>query len=200
MKKTILFICLVIGTFQAFAQQETLFNKARVMGAFGAPIVEIGIGGGNQFGNAYGGGAGLIIDNFFIGAYGLGSTDIEGLINEDNPVLDIAHGGLWLGYSYRSYKLLHPYANVRLGYGAAHIDLEQDFDHRLEIDQITAVTPEIGVELNVTKFFHITAGVGYRWINGVSDSTPYTNNDFSGMNAALSFRFGWFGSWKNRGE
>ena len=51
------------------AQHETLFNRARVVGGFGAPLLEMGIN--NNLNTSVGGGGGVVINNFFIGGYGL---------------------------------------------------------------------------------------------------------------------------------
>ncbi len=191
--KNVLMICLLFGTLQLAAQQETLFSKARLKGVWGGPLIEWNNLGDN-FTYSYGGGGGLVFSNFFLGAYGLGSTDFDRLIDGDDINLDIAHGGLWLGYTYRPYKVVHPYASVRMGWGAVGIDDLDDIHHFRDIDRIFAVTPEIGLELNVTKFFHIAATAGYRWVDGVNNSVDLTNEDFRGFNAALNFRFGWFGN------
>ena len=59
--------CLALA---ANAQHETIFNNARVVGGFGAPIVEMGLG--NEMTTAVGGGGAIVIDNFFVGGYGVG--------------------------------------------------------------------------------------------------------------------------------
>ena len=74
MKKVLFLIgCFFVITI-AHAQHETLFSKARVLGGFGGPLLEFGNIKGDYV-TSVGGGGGIIIDNFFIGAYGLGSLD-----------------------------------------------------------------------------------------------------------------------------
>ena len=73
MKKLGLFTVALMLGFALQAQHETLFNNARVVGGFGAPIIEMGLG--NDMSTAVGGGGGVVIDNFFIGGYGVGSLD-----------------------------------------------------------------------------------------------------------------------------
>ena len=92
MKKLILLSLCSFFAASLFAQHETLFNRARVVGAFGAPLVEIGIS--DNINTSVGGGGGVVIDNFFIGGYGLGSIDFEELFdNDDIESLEI--GSWW---------------------------------------------------------------------------------------------------------
>ena len=88
------------------AQHETLFNRARVGGGFGSPIFEWGLGGSTN--TSVGGGGGLVIENIFIGGYGLGSVDFDALI-EDGEIenMELAHGGFWLGATISPYKVVH---------------------------------------------------------------------------------------------
>ncbi len=197
MKKLIFSItCTLILAVQVNAQQETLFNRSKVFGIWGSPLMEFNFNDGIN--NSYGGGGGFIVDQFFLGAYGLGSSNIENLIENEDYRLDLAHGGLWLGYTHRPYKLLHPYASVRIGWGGVDIDLD-DYDFEInDFDQVMVVTPEIGVELNVTRFFHIAATGGYRWVDGINNASNIGANDLNGFNLGLSFRLGWFGNWNKR--
>ena len=58
MKRLFFALALACLTLAVNAQHETLFNNARVVGGFGAPIVEMGLG--NEMTTAVGGGgAGL---------------------------------------------------------------------------------------------------------------------------------------------
>lgn len=92
MKKFLLLTVLALAGLGASAQHQTLFNSARVVGAFGAPITEFGLN--NNLSTSAGGGGALVINNFFIGGYGLGSTDFRRLFNQgDVEVLNIGHGG-----------------------------------------------------------------------------------------------------------
>lgn len=193
MKKLIL-SCLFLGlTTLMLAQHETLFSRARLSGAFGGPIVEIGFN--NDLSTAAGGGGGIVFSDFFIGAYGVANTDFENLFdNGDLDVLDMAHGGLWFGFTPQSYSLLHVYASGRVGWGALDIDLRDNGVRYRDLDKIFVLTPEIGLELNVTKWFRVGGTIGYRWVRGVEDSNFVENKDFTGAITSLTFRFGWFGN------
>lgn len=185
-------ICLLL-VISLTAQHETLFSRARVVGGFGAPILEMGIN--NDLNTSVGGGGGVVINGFFLGGYGLASVDFEELFdNGDVKVLDIGHGGFWLGATFKPYKVLHLYTSARIGWGAVNVDLEDNNQTYRDVDKIFVATPELGAELNFTKWFRVAGTVGYRWVNGTSDNQHYTNEDFSGAVATIALRFGWFGS------
>ena len=196
MKKLILITLSSFLTVCVFAQHETLFNRARVVGAFGAPIIEMGFD--KNISTSVGGGGGIVIDNFFLGGYGLASIDFEELIDNDNiDQLEIAHGGFWLGYAYRPDKLIHIYSSARLGWGGVNLDVDDNNFSFREVDKIFVATPELGIELNITGWFRLGATAGYRFVSGTNESLGYTDEDFSGGVGTLHFRFGWFG-WRRK--
>lgn len=193
MQKQFLFsVVLLAATMSLQAQHETLFNQARVIGAFGGPITEYGLN--NDLSTSVGGGGALVINSFFIGGYGLASADFDQLYDEgDIDVLDIGHGGFWLGGTYQPHSLVHLYGSTRLGWGGINIDLNGNTPYR-ELDKIFVATPEIGVELNVTRWFRLAGTVGYRYVTGVNDDLGLKDEDFSGAIGAITLRFGWFGN------
>ena len=123
MQKQLLFLAVLLtATIGLQAQHETLFNQARVVGAFGGPITEYGLS--NNLSTSVGGGGALVINSFFIGGYGLASVDFDQLYEDGEvDVLDIGHGGFWLGGTYQPHRLVHMYGSARLGWGAINIDL-----------------------------------------------------------------------------
>lgn len=192
MKKSAMLTMTLLLGLAVQAQHETLFNNARVVGGFGAPIVEMGLG--NDMTTAVGGGGGVVIDNFFIGGYGVGSIDFERLIEDDDiQEVELGHGGFWLGYTLAPHRVLHLYTSARLGWGAVGIDVSENSSFPEDTDNVFVVTPEIGLELNVTRWFRVAGTVGYRYVDGIRDNSPYKSNAFDGTLANLTFRFGWFG-------
>lgn len=192
-KNSFLMILALLFSTGLMAQHETLFNKARVVGGFGAPILEMGIN--NHLNTSVGGGGGIVINSFFLGGYGLASVDFEELFdNGEVEVLNIGHGGFWLGTTFQPYKILHLYTSARLGWGAVNVDLQDNNQRYSDIDKIFVATPELGIELNLTKWFRIAGTAGYRWVNGTSENRGYSDDDFSGAVATVALRFGWFGS------
>jgi hypothetical protein len=191
MKTFALSLALLLGlSFSLQAQEETLFRNAKLTGAFGGPFVEYGEILGQQ-GSMVGGGGALQFKSFFVGGYGIGTH-----YPETGPyVVNLRHSGLWLGYTFPSYKLFHLYASLRAGGGAIRFKEDRSDRRRDAIysDRIQALTPELGVEVNVSDFLRISVTGGYRLIGGV-DRLPasYTNEDFSGWIGGLTFRIGSF--------
>ncbi len=174
------------------AQHETIFNNARVVGGFGGPIIEMGLG--NEMTTAVGGGGAVVIDNFFIGGYGVGAIDFERLIEEDEiEEIELGHGGFWLGYTMSPHRVFHPYISGRIGWGGIGIDVSDNSNFPQGTDNVFVMTPEVGLELNITRWFRVAGTVGYRFVNGVDESRGYDSEDFNGALANLTFRFGWFG-------
>lgn len=193
MKKLIFLSFAILLSLALEAQHETLFSRARVMGGFGGPLLEFSNIKGD-YTTSMGGGGGLIVDNIFIGAYGIGSLDHlqYNINNEDDFRMNLAHGGLWLGYTPYTFRMIHPYVSTKIGWGFA--DIRNDpFRINSNGDAIFVFTPEVGMELNLTRFFRISASVGYRMVSDVDQLEDYSNKDFSSLSGQLTFRFGWFG-------
>lgn len=192
-KNFALVVCLAFLATSALAQQETLFGKSRVVGAFGAPIFEFGLN--NDLNPSTGFGGALVINSFFLGAYGMGAADFKQLIEDNNDIdkLDLAHGGLWLGFAVPSYRLVHIYGSARLGWGAVNVELDDPGLEYEDLDHVFVFTPELGVELNVTRWFRVAGSVGYRFLDGANSNLGYSDKDFRGALAGLTLRFGGFG-------
>lgn len=189
-KNLMLLIAALFWTFNLAAQEETLFNRAHVVGAFGGPFIEYSFGS-DDVTTSVGGGGALIVNDFFIGGYGIGSVD-QNIFDNNFERIELAHGGLWLGYTYPSNKLVHLFTSVRLGWGGLGIDLNDDFD---TLDGVFVTTPEAGLEINIFGFFRIAATAGYRYVSGVNELRSGVDKDaFNGMVGMLTFRFGGFGN------
>ncbi len=191
MKKSLLVVFASLAFFIGKAQQETLFDDLNVVGAFGGPLIEIGNVVGETVGMVGGGGA-LILNNAFIGGYGVGTNAPDYAVGNDIYNVRFRHGGFWLGYNYKPGKLIHLYTSARIGWG--RVRLRED-DDTVYSDRIFALTPELGIELNLTRWFRLAITGGYRWVNGVHLIPGSTNADFSGPIGGLTFRFGGFGDW-----
>lgn len=192
MKKSIvLFFALVVGINVLHAQQETLFGRANSAGFFVSPIVEFSMLD-NEVRSSNGGGLGLIVNNFFIGGYGLAAVDIDAFINDTDEVnVDIAHGGLWLGYVWPSHKLIHFYGSVKGGWGLVNTNFDEfGFDFA---DRVFVVTPDVGIELNIFRWMRLVGSVGYRSVTGINDSNTVSVNDVNGITGGLTLRIGGFG-------
>jgi hypothetical protein len=189
MNKVICFFFAAFVAAQLVAQRdETLFNRSHRGGFFVSPLVEYSDFDANLT-TSVGGGLGFVAGNLFLGAYGLGVTDYDNLLSDDFDRLDMGHGGFWVGYVYPQTKALHLFTSVKAGWGAVNIDFDsEDYE-----DAFFALTPEAGIEVNVFSWFRIAATAGYRFMNGLDDSTDFDKDKLQTMTGTLTFRIGGFG-------
>ncbi len=187
MKKWILAFTL-LGALQLSAQQETLFDEFDIMGAFGGPILEIGSING-EVGADVGGGGALIINNFFLGGYGMGTDYPQFERNGIDYNIRYKHGGFWLGYTHREYKAVHLYSSVKIGWGKAQMRNDGSVEFQ---DRHFTMIPELGIELNLTEWFKLGFTGGYRWVNGINNLPGLNNAAFSSPVGIINFRFGGF--------
>ncbi|MEM9549330.1 MAG: hypothetical protein AAGA77_25385 [Bacteroidota bacterium] len=122
-----------------------------------------------------------INNDFLIGWSGYGSgTDLE---NGDKA--QIGGNDLVLGYTFNSFKSIHPVIYAKGGRGSLEINEEQ-------VDKVTVFEPSVGVELNVFRWFRLGLEGGYRFVTDV-DANGLDDNDFSSPVVGLRLKFGW--SW-----
>jgi hypothetical protein len=172
-------------------EQETLFRNAHLRGGFGGPMFSWSKNSG-KVGFGAGGGGGLVFDRVFVGLFGMGETFDKLKIGEDQ--LTLGYGGLWVGYTYPSHKLLHLYTSVKIGGGSVAItNFTDDFEASDDWLNATFVAvPEAGLELNVAKWMRIGGTVGYRFVNGFDGWGSYGKNDLNALTYGFTLRFGWF--------
>lgn len=200
MKKSISIAFLLFFAAQTWAQDwssnrdHTLFSRQQRAGFFFSPIVEYS-NLDAEWNTSVGGGFGFIAGDFFIGGYGLGMADYDRIIEEDDfDKLDMGHGGFWIGYVTPQHYALHGFTSLKAGWGAVGID----FDNESTDDAFFALTPEVGLEVNVFRWFRVGATVGYRFMNGLDDTPDFAKDDLEGMTGALTFRIGGFGRNRSR--
>ena len=175
-------LSLFTGMIQLYAQQEeettqSILSDKTVISGFGSPFVEFS-SVNNQFAVCVGGGGALMIDHtFFIGGYFEGITtnhympDLSEFVNIEEPGISFEHGGIWMGYVYKPKKAVHGGLSIKLGWG--EIDLEGDgYNYNPDLDydfrdRIFTVQPQVEVEFNMTKWFKINVGAGYRIVTGI---------------------------------
>ena len=186
---------LFVFTFSAVAQgqTQTLFDDSHSYGGFGGPMLEFSKVNGQTVGDVGGGGA-LIINDFFVGGYGLGTEDATVFYEEEDYDIDFGHGGFWFGYALNQHKLIHLYTSFRVGWG--EVQLLQNDDKKYD-DNVLVLSPEIGIEVNVTNWFKLGLTGGYRYVDGINSLPVLANEDFSSMYGAITFRFGGFGDYRN---
>lgn len=197
MKKSFLLLfILAVGT-TVFSQEKEyrtiLDNQDLRISGLGGPFMQFTTVAG-EFGFMMGGGGAVLLDNFFVGGYGLGLTNaIPDYVN-DNPgdQLTLGHGGFWLGYSLYGNKPIHVAFSTMIGWGEFGITQSDEYYPYLR-DNIFVLAPTVELEANVTRYFRIGAGVSYNIFTMVDESMHgYTNSDLSAVAGFLSFKFGWF--------
>lgn len=198
-------------------------NKNISVSGFGGVINEFSAVDG-EFAFLMGGGGALLIDQrFFIGAYGMGLTtsliknytryDYNQEKNIYSPDLytRFGHGGFWLGYIHQPKKVIHWGANAKIGWGAITLnDLKYPgSDYQWESyasDNVFVVTPEIDMGVNLLKWMRVNVGLGYRVVTGVDKTYAYEDangqivqkeyfdsNAFSNFEGSVTLAFGGFG-------
>lgn len=180
------------STLFAQQQEETLFRRDRLRGGFGGPIFSYSQSDGRT-GYGAGGGGGLVFNRMFVGVFGMGETFDKPRAGQNQ--LAMGYGGLWLGYTIPSHKLLHLYASAKIGGGAigyTDFDDHWDFDDDWH-DAVLVTVPEAGLELNLTHWFRMSGSVGYRFVNGFEGNSLVGKRDLNAPVFNLTMRFGWFG-------
>ena len=201
--KNAIVICFLLAATAAFAQKdETMFSDVKRIGGWGAPIFEYS--NLNKDVNVVAGGGGaLVLNDFYLGGYGMGTTNLnnnEPLTNS-NETLKFKHGGFWIGFTPIQHRVVHPYASVKLGWGKANYRLYNNTGNELgsQRSNVFVTTPEAGLEVNVFSFFRLAATASYRWVNGFDPVGGFKEDDLSSFGATLTLRFGGFGDddWNN---
>lgn len=188
-----LFTFLISGV--SNAQDKTLMNSInsdKKISVFGGPIVSA-VPMNSTYGVGFGGGGGLVIDNFFIGAFGMGNVLENTTINSSNMLhdIEIGYGGLWLGYSFKDEWLVHPYVSLRSGLGTLELYHSSNDDMNFLYERIAVVSPEVGLEVNIIKQLKLAGTVGYRWMNNF-DNNLLIGADYNGLLGSITLRFGGF--------
>jgi len=184
MKKHLLLIAALLAVSSpALAQEEsTLVSGEFHSGGFGAPVVKFS-SAMDKFAVFAGARGGWIINHTFVlggGGYGL-ANDIKlaGTVSR----IEFGYGGLELEYINSSDNLIHFTVYTLIGGGGISTDIGDDGVFVLE--------PIVNAELNITTYFRINGGVGYRWVGGV-DTPSLSSSDMSAVVGQLSLKFGAF--------
>jgi hypothetical protein len=195
MKNLIIMLLVVILSYPAMAQDETLISGEVESGGYGAPIFKVGQINGTT-GVFVGGQGGWIINHSFVlggKGYGLANNvDIEG---SQNLKLEFGCGGVLLEYIFSSDKLLHVGLNAMIGAGGARY-VVKDYTNGYDDVNYTSssffvLEPGINLVLNVSSYFRIGAGATYRYVSGV-EYEGLSNSNLSGATGEIVFKFGSF--------
>jgi hypothetical protein len=199
--KNLIAICFLLSATAVSAQKdETMFSDLDRIGGWGAPIIEY-TNLNKDVNVVSGGGGALVLNDFYLGGYGMGTATFNADIGDNEETLKFKHGGFWIGYTPLQHRVVHPYTSVKLGWGKANYKLTDFNDKELDSERssVFVTTPEVGLEVNVFSFFRIAATASYRWVNGFDTTGGFKNDDLSSFGATLTLRFGGFGDddWNN---
>lgn len=189
-----IFILLLLSSVTIWGQAETLVSGKMEHGGFGAPVIKFTQIDG-KFGLLIGGRGGWIMNHKFVlggGGYGLVNQVDANYIFEGTLIpLMMGYGGFEMEYIVSSDKLVHFSIYLLLGGGGLTYKKFHDWDSPHISDSFWIANPAANIEINISSFFRIAAGVGYRFVTGV-DLESLTNSDISGLEGILTFKFGKF--------
>lgn len=187
---------------QPLASEQTLIRKPIANGGYGAPVQRLSVIDGNSvlFSGLEGGW--IINHRFVLGAagYGLATQNVRngGTPLRDSrgraPVVEMGYGGVTLGYVQQPTKLVHLSVQTLVGGGGITYDVMDIAGMRPEdapSDAFFVAEPSLQAELNVTSFFRIALGGGYRFVSGARFD-GLRDASLSGGSVSLGFRFGQF--------
>jgi hypothetical protein len=206
MKKLILITMLSVGA-HAFAQEsgknQTLINPEFQNSGYGALTTSFSKFNGDfaVLTGAYGGW--FIQKKFMIGLGGYdlstkhkssGTNEATGKPNE----FQFDYGGLMLEYTFYSDKLIHFTANslfalgdIQNGFSEKNIHDEGSHWNNTNDDLVYVIQPSVNVEANITNWFRMSIGGGYRYVTG-SNMQGLSNANMSAAQGNVSLKFGGF--------
>lgn len=172
------------------SEVSTLFGADISYGGFGSYMMELGFID-DQFSALNGGGGGVVLNRrFFIGGFGLGGANSIASTIEGYDLVRVGYGGLWLGYHFFPEKAVHFGIDTKMGWGEINYRQRGWLGPQVT-DGVYVVNPSVNIGLNVTHWFNMNVGAGYRWVTGTAPGY-LTSNKLSQPNVNLSFNFGWF--------
>ncbi|MCF8246352.1 MAG: hypothetical protein K9J37_18115 [Saprospiraceae bacterium] len=167
-------------------KDETLIGKTglKFSGLWGGSNIGLaGFDGENH--GMFGGFFGLEFSKSLLLGFGGSSGSESTTYNGNYRKYDIDYGGFLIGYSYQSYKVVHPRVSFLIGSGTLKVKDEPE-------DNIFVVQPSAGIEVNLFRWFRMGLEGGYRFVSNTNLPKP-NDGDASAPFAQLSLRFGW--SW-----
>lgn len=190
---------LVFPSLLSAQQTQTLFHGNVSHGGFGGPVLKFGEVNGSP-GLWVGGRGGWIINFENMHSISIGGGGYGLVTNHKTPepvgglteqYATIGYGGFIFEYTNRTYQLAHFTGNFLVGAGGLGLRDKNFSNFSDDTNSFFVVEPSLELELNVTTFFRITAGMGYRFTSGIGHA-GFTDSDFSGINGTLTFKFGSF--------
>lgn len=169
---------------------STLFSNDISYGGFGSYMMEFSLID-EEIGVLNGGGGGVLMNRrFFLGGFGLSSNDLTLTSVEEYDRVQFGYGGVWMGYYFFPESAVHVGLDAKLGWGAVNYS-ERGWRGSRVTDAVYVVNPSLQIGMNVTQWFKMNVGAGYRWVSGTAPGY-LSSNKLSQPNVNVSFNFGWF--------
>lgn len=186
-------LCMGALAAPAAAQRtETLVGSRHQNGGFGGPVMKVGELLGDPVLFLGGRGAWVAGRTFALGGggYGLVNDNLAAPVTiGGRPTrLEMGYGGLEMEYLHDSWRLAHLSVYTLMGGGAVRYRDRDRYD-TLADDGFLVLEPGGNVNLNVTEFLRLGAGVTYRWTWGV-ELPGLQDRDLSGVNGVFTIRIG----------
>jgi hypothetical protein len=178
-------------------QDQTLVRPGtRQYGGFGGPAARVTTVAGETMVMGGGGGAFLVDRRFAIGGAGFGGTrKVDARLDggRRRGEMDVGYGGITFEVITQPSQLVHATFGALLGGGAVSVYPDSLRPrNRTDSDATFGVfEPQVGIELNVTRWFRMGATAGYRAAFG-GETDRLADDNLSGPSGTLVFRFGKF--------
>lgn len=180
---TLSFFLLIISQDINAQREQTVFNHnghVRLTGVWGGSTNAL-VDFDNNFNLNSGGFFAFEINNDFL----IGWSGYKSDLTENNQNVEIKGNDLFLGYTFRSDRVIHPLFYLQTGSGKLEIE-------DVGTDRVFIAQPTIGAEVNIARFFRLGIDGGYRFLSG-NDLPGFERGDFAGPVLNLRLKFGW--SW-----
>jgi hypothetical protein len=194
-------VVLLLTALPALGQEETLVGGQDIEhGGYGALVVKSSKIN-NEFALLMGVRGGWIINHTFsLGLAGYGLVNnvhalVQGPVGE--RFVNVGYGGLDLEFILDSDRLVHISFHSLIGAGGLGFRRAWDEDWNegpfaaQHYNAFFIAEPAVNVDLNVTSWFRLSAGMSFRLISGV-ESSASSNHNLKGPSGMLTLRFGSF--------
>ena len=165
-------------------QARTLVRGDSSFGGFGG-IVFKGSGVADQFAGFFGARGGLMFDHVFVlgaGGYVMGGG-VDVTVDGQRESLDMWYGGAEIEFISGWSQVYHITFTTLVGGGSLGLAGQSD--------GIFVTEPALNLEINVTSFFRLNFGGGYRFVWDV-DVPQLSNGDLSQFFGHVTLKFGAF--------
>lgn len=199
MKSMTIAAIILMLSFSAYGQEETLISRDIESGGYGGLEVKFGEING-EWEVFVGGRGGWIINHQFVlggAGYGMtteGETRPGSIVPYFNELFEMGYGGVLLAYINNSHRLIHLTVETLIGGGGISYygdEGNDPFNDEFDGDAFFIVEPGVNFELNISRRLRFAAGASYRITSGV-EFQDLKDGDITGPAINLMLKFGKF--------